>query len=862
MEFSTYAARTLKPVMQELSDVVCAYKWHIVGGVAVAGAVTALFKTRRTASWMVNLTKRNVNDGWRQTFNKRFVFKQTKAPPNSHSHPTSASNRTDAERSIDDFIISNGYKPFSVSTSARDADGTRFVYSAKDLDLDYKNDKLTKNHIVRMIDVDYYADVEYWLWRGRPVILYTFAPNSVGGPTTEGIFRVADDKVILQCNGGACYTHALWDYNLDHFIIKGKFWNLMVKVDQVKVPGDPDRRIVCLTPRTWTWAIFSWLYEPANTLKRRKISYGEANINAYTVTDSKGTKNMVSIAFKDTPYSVNIPYATAVSICKRLGQAKHPNITDVERYLSHDKFPDAAIAAPLVYEAFLGGWCRIIDEVRVGIIGDCGYAATAPHYQTLSPLVTEEGNDIGVQVWKPVITGCGIFPKSSYNNDAACIKGRIDDVANKTDPPPIYHKWMKEFIQAFPMAELNPTSIDYVIEQQNKPLQKIRCEMNKHFVGHQRFHVKSFMKKESYPKATDPRNISTCPPSHTMELSTFTYAAKEIFKRYPWFMPGKTPSEIAAAVQDMCIGEQHVMSSDFSRLDGTISAFLRLVERGVYLRLFKEKHRQRLAELLDAEISCKAHTATGQAYDPGASRLSGSPLTTDGNTIIVAFVVYCAMRKANMIKIGDILSILAIIYGDDEMTKKIPKHVLLATARALGLTLKVTEIPHGEPVEFLARIFVDPWSTLTSIQNPRRALGKLHMSVVRNIDARIVANHKATGYLAMDPYTPILSDYCYHILRKTRDVTEAHKWRIELIQETPWWVQQFENDSWPQDFRDKRLMEKAVADNLEISVDMVRELCDQIRRDDWSPLEYEIESSVSSVITGDGEPRLASRASV
>lgn len=118
--------------------------------------------------------------------------------------------------------------------------------------------------------------------------------------------------------------------------------------------------------------------------------------------------------------------------------------------------------------------------------------------------------------------------------------------------------------------------MEYVIEKQKRPLKRIRCEQNRMWVGKTCTVVRSFMKKEAYGKVTDPRNISTVPPSHTMSLSCYTYAAKEeVFRKLPWFMPCQTPREITEAVMDLVNGQDYVLSCDYSRLDGTIDAFLR-----------------------------------------------------------------------------------------------------------------------------------------------------------------------------------------------------------------------------------------------------------------------------------------------
>nr|WKV33382.1 MAG: RNA-dependent RNA polymerase [Riboviria sp.] len=627
----------------------------------------------------------------------------------------------------------------------------------------------------------------------------------------------------------------------------------MVKVDQMTVPEDSQRRVICLTPTTWYPSVFNGLFGEPQTLKRRRITYGEANVLTYTSTKKEKSMCMVSLGVNGSPSSVSIKYQTLIGLCLRLQQAKHPNVSDVEKYLRNDGVEEAPILAPIIYAAWEGGWYRV-DYKVVNKQVACGKVSKAPHYQVLGPLLTEIGEPIGEQVWKPVVTGAAVFPRRSYNNDTQAVVGRIDNVRNTTKPKGAYVKYMREFVRAFPAAKLDPLSISEVIEIQNRPTQRARSEQAKPWVGNSELTVKAFMKKESYQKISDPRNISTCTTSHTLNLSTYTYQAKKIFQTYDWFVPGLKPAEIVNAVQEFVLDTDSIMSTDYSRLDGTISAFLRKVERGVYLRLFHSRYAKELGELLDAEVKCKATTATGKAYDPGFSRLSGSPLTTDGNTIIVAFVLYCAARKAGYIEEGEIHRIPGLVYGDDQMAKHVPEELLVAVATDLGLGLKVETARIGQPFTYLSRVFIDAWSTKTTIQSPLRALSKMHLSCVRNVDPRIVARYKAEGYYVTDRCTPLISDYCLRIIADTSDVTELHLANPQLKRDANWWLTEFGSDaSWPQDESDRDAMEFIVAKDLALEVTELRNLCERVRDGDWTPLEKQLPVTVPAVVTSGGD---------
>nr|APG76337.1 hypothetical protein [Hubei noda-like virus 13] len=836
-----------------------AIAWGLAAAVVgLGGFYLAKRYWRRGCSKLCDSLKTPINPDVRESFHSRFVFSYSGAREAEHSHPTAAALRTDAERSIDDWILQIGRQPYSVSKSARDDCGERLYYVPKDLDLKCTSDKVGPSSVIRMIDVDYYADMERWLWTGCPVVAYTFAPDTVGGSIVDGSFCIDDDHVVASFNGGAEYRHKLWDYNCDHIVVKGFIRSLLVKVDQVRIPQDPTRRVVLLTPVTWYFSVFnSILFDEVPTLRRRKFTYGTANVSVYQRRDlvdrAHVTKVFVSVSYVSTPTAVETEFGIFQAIQLRLTNSKHPNISDVERYLEHSKVTSAKALAPILFDAWQGGWVGVKYK-QLGKQADSGVARTtlrAPHFQISQGLLNEDGEDYAVVVGEPVVLGAAVFPRRSRNNDDQAVEGRINSIRNEVVPRGQYRKYAKEFIKAFPLGQYSPWEISDVIEKQSRPTQRMRNERGISWFGQENFLVKAFMKKESYAKVTDPRNISTCTVSHTVLLSSYTYAAKEEFKKYNWFVPGRTPIQIAEGVQDFVMPVGWVTENDFSRLDGTISEFLRGVERGVYLRLFKPEFKPKLAKLLDDEIRCRATTATGTKYDPGWSRLSGSPLTTDSNTLLVGFYFYCAAREAKIIQEGDLHAIPALIYGDDSVSKLLTEKLLTRVAKDLGLSLKCSVVARGKSVQFLARKFVDPWTTTSSVQDPLRALGKIHLSAISDVDKELVLLNKVKGYLVTDPYTPIMSEYCTYYADRYKHL-EKRLSDKRLERERSFWVAEYgeESGAWPQQSCDVGLMEQEVAKSLEISVDDLRQRCERYKTGDFSePLQRVLRIDVPAAVS-------------
>lgn len=806
-------------------------------------------KDRAYLSKKCDARKINVNQSFRDLFTKRFVYGSDKIQSSGHSHARAANDRRLAELSIRNFITQQGFEPYAVSPSARDfkagIDCNRLYYSPKDLDQPYANTKINPNHVLYMIDVDYYANMEKWLLYGNPILLYTMIPNSVGGMVPDGSYHFEDDKLCLTMNGGAKYEHLLWDYGLDFFIVTDQKvgWSVMVKVDQLVSPLDSQRRIVCLTPTTWYPSKYNRpLFGTVPTLSRFKVKFGDVNILINQTAEKDGTSKVnICAGFNGTPTSLRLRYDLFIGICKRLSLDKHPAVATVERYLNVDKIPDAGILAPIIFDAYSNGWFSS-KYSKLKSITHAGVARTsAPHYQALEPLLNDDGRQIGTVISKPLIDGAGIFPCESFNNDTQAIRGRVENIRNNKEPNNYMRKLADEFIRSFPNGVAYPLSESEVIEEQTKPLQKVRSEQNKHWLRDS-FVVKAFMKKESYPKATDPRNISTCPPAHTIKLSRYTYAIKEVLKQYPWFIPAHTPTQIVEKLREFVTDSDEVLETDYSRLDGTISEFLRMIERGVYLRICNANDRPFLSQLLEDEYNCKAWTATGVKYDPGFSRLSGSPLTTDGNTLITAFVVYAAARRQNYLRAFNINRIPTMAYGDDGITKCISAKNLELTAKQLGLTLKCVSRKAGTPVTFLARVFVDPWSTETSVQDPARSLGKIHLSSIKNAPNEVVAVNKANGYLTTDPLTPILSQYCRNICNTHPQVTSTVIKKYKLDSEN-WWVNNFA-DSWPQHDYDIELMRNVVGEALHLSPSEVIQYENDVLKGKWKIISLPLPATI------------------
>ena len=280
--------------------------------------------------------------------------------------------------------------------------------------------------------------------------------------------------------------------------------------------------------------------------------------------------------------------------------------------------------------------------------------------------------------------------------------------------------------------------------------------------------------------------------STTVLLSAYTYAFKEyICKPQEWFGPALNCKETVEALAPVAING--FIETDYSRFDGTISEFLQMrVVKPSYMRYFGNNgDTENLSKLFDSIFARKATTQSGFRYDPGWGTRSGSPITTEANTIINAFVCYAALRSLNQ-AVDTAWRNLGLYYGDDGIHRNIPnlENALVVVAKELGLTIEIQARTKHSMMTYLGRVFIDPLTSSDSFQDPRRFLPKLHLSANTQVSLEQAMYNKAIGYLVTDPLTPILSDWAQRQIELSGLTTPLRLTMDEYFKTTNAWPQE------------------------------------------------------------------------
>lgn len=720
-----------------------------------------------------------------------------------HTHPLSASYRTAVNEYMKDVVINAGFTPYSVSKSASDQIGNRFYYGIKDLGMVTRNDPVPENAALIFTDVDYYADMRHWLLLNKPIMMYTFAPSTLAGTTDEYSFRTVGDYVEYRVSGGAIYQHKIWDYKGDCMTVEDPSTNevLTFNVEQRVIEGDSDHRIVLLTPMARV-PYPHCLYLTGHCPLVRK-TYGDGEYRHMFDPLTKILSLATDGAYTSIEISMDVYNAIRERIKAKCGM---PLVSDIEKYLSQQRDIDAVLKAPLLFS--------LMDvEFRPNVVST---GKVQVSYQPFTPgnkqqLISEDGKPKGRAISNPILSQPALMPVKSVASDISSIEGRVVKPRNNRDPP-IYLKHLKgEFVRNV-IGTLAGTgsslSTEEVQSKQDKPAQKARFENSKHYFSENVIGcLRTFIKAEGYSSPNDPRTITQVPQEVTTLLSEYTYAFKEaVLKKQAWYGPGKTPMETIDRLA-LLTTTDGVITTDFSRFDGSISEFLQSVAKACYMSYLTTADRARFGNLYKAIFVKTAYSECGVKYDAGDGTRSGSPITTDANTIINAYVMYCALRRLKMTEV-DAMAAIGLACGDDGYlrNRKGLTEALVSVCTDLGLTLK-PELHDEGPYPYLGRYFCDPATTETSFQDPMRTFAKIHISANSNVSNSQARVNKCLGYLTTDRLTPILAEYCKLALKPTdgddpktdyagRDFSKEEQYRQTL--------------AWPQHDADKDLIDQQV----------------------------------------------------
>lgn len=729
------------------------------------------------AKWATKLISRSLalpnvgSSRQRQVFNE-LPLVSSKVQQN-HTHGTAARDRNTSSATSALAARALGFEPYFIQQSLSDVRkaraGDRSFHWAKDLAIppaEFSFDPA--EHAAVLVDVDHYINMPSLLaQKPGTYFVCTFQPTTSAESVGEYSFRfLRDGQISYRVSGGAEYVHQIWDYSGDTLLVEdsGLLQKRVVAyhIDRKRV--DDHHVVIMLTvigQFTTIAALPTSLLIEGKPLKRFNPVIG----NHVVIDVVKADGLYRSIAPIGGHTAVTLPKSQFDAVLAVAHVAKVP-ITPA--MVASNIVPSSPAGLPT--ERLPPGHAAIIaDYTREGV-PESPPVVYPPSASML--VVSFDKHDYSAPVsltgfGSPLIGPCYGFP-SSIASDDQCIAGRVEAFQGKPVEPilPSVAGYMQEFVEFLVPTKHrgHPVGDDEVHQRQDRPSQ--RSVLNEAAVtgnGYKRAWA-AFVKKETYQKPTDPRNISIAAPATKLAYSRYQYAfTDDIMSNAEWYAFNKNPAQIAARVCDVLVLARWSVIADGSRFDGHVTRSARVLERMCMLRFFAVDHHSGLNEAMDEQIALPGTTEHGRKYQSGYSRGSGSLETANFNSILTAFIGYCAQRETTVGGVrkspDQAWASLGVYGGDDSLEGDVDADALRRSASIMGQEYDVEVIRRGDiGINFLNRQFgPNVWNgDPSSMANPARLLSKLWVGPAHLTNVLQRFGERMSGYYRMDRNSPVI----------------------------------------------------------------------------------------------------------
>jgi hypothetical protein len=679
-----------------------------------------------------------------------------------------------------------------------------------------------------MVDVDYYTDVRRWMCYSKPLLLYTFVPSDAAGVHGDGAWELTRgsytdaagcasyEGTVLKCmvNGGACYTHPIWDYNHDNLSVIDWYGNCVTfYVEQRQCPSG--RRIVGLFPAS-SVAFPYWIRVPRTVLSRFECMVGDVAV----VDRGDGC---LSISCPGSFEALEVSRIDYAGWCAKAQAVGLKHVVDVEKWMSvseNKKTKDARIRwAPILFGLIQAGWKPSGATSVVLKTGSTTFVpggAAPEHYvcqHTAAPGDSPTGGEIAIAFAPPLVTCPTPVPARCMANAAAAHQIRVKDTQKKFAGHTFKSDlagYAAEFVRLVlgeDRGTVMPLSIDELSERWTRPSQALTVS---------RLHtevqpepeprtMRGFGKAEPVYK---PRNVVNCDGDHNAPLATYTLAIMDHLKeKHPWVGCGLAPCAVEARVHavatGLCVPDEIRERLGFAKLDVTHEGDITNCDGSekrwhrdhvtdpIMLGLIYGPCRPSLRKLLKHErAGFLVKMAEGYSYWAEWELISGTSATTLKNILKVAFGDYVALRRIGLSPV-EALKCLGVYCGDDSVSVALP-YPGLAEARVVALAdlamdQKLIVRTSPSPVSFLGEYhygaFFDCGRRLPDFW---RQAQKCHLSCNRGVTIDVAAANKALGALSSSTLSdPLLGPWFTQVAllsgaHNVQAMSREERWKMDL----------------------------------------------------------------------------------
>jgi hypothetical protein len=641
-------------------------------------------------------------------------------------------------------------------------DGNHHFYHSKDLYIDNKYQDIKPEHdIIKMVDVDYYVDLPFYISYMKPIIMYTLSITDLTYKDDECHYSISNDVLTHHLIGNGKYKHKLWKYDQDHILVHYGLNTYYCSLD-IR-PVDKIHMAVLIVPERKIYTPIARLFFTQN-LHRLSTKSDHPDFNLLTFR--RHDKTYISLSRVSFPNdSALIPLNTFQCIKGNLDHDKKAILATVERFLRTINEStlnlEIATATQLCFDYIQATAGRpIVYDSDAFALSDADVNYRPSSFASIHG---EEVKSYGRLIMKPILDE-GKVPTFGPDSDRVIISERLYKVAPQEQRlKSSILNYMEEFAKLLiPKPHtLTPLSEEQVDEVQVKPTQRSSFERVLSILGWRIRGPQAFQKKEPYSSIKAPRNITNCSVQHRVRYSRYTFPLATLLKSTEWYAFGNSPSAIATKVHEICQRSTTVLPTDFSKFDGTHSYALHILEKLILLRAYSTDDANEIMTIMASEINQKVKTAFEIEYTTLFSRLSGSPGTSLFNSIDNAFIAYIAYRLTGLAPV-DAYKHLGVYGGDDGISPDLSSLAFANACTLLGCIPKAAVQSSDEPIIFLGRIYPRPSVNNTSIIDIRRCLGKIHISTrpMDHTKERIIYD-KASSLFITDSNTPLISTFSH-----------------------------------------------------------------------------------------------------
>nr|WDS50617.1 MAG: nonstructural protein [Riboviria sp.] len=386
----------------------------------------------------------------------------------------------------------------------------------------------------------------------------------------------------------------------------------------------------------------------------------------------------------------------------------------------------------------------------------------------------------GRMIMHPICTKPAMVPACTRDNEEFCVRDRITAVrnTNKNTRSGSVRARSKQFAQLFHHYVAVETNHDIITPYTDE--QVLHCmprrDRAKQIGAEQilsRLKLFTFQKREAYPEPKAPRNISPVEPEYILKLSRYTYPFANVVHdaHLGWYMPGLKPRAVGMAVAR--VTSRPYFGADYSKFDGRQNYDLRGITARVISSFLTDHDDDEFRVWFNKECNLKAVTSHGVRYDVQGTMVSGSPLTTIGNTILNGFLYYRAIAHylsenpdaRNNIPLHkqawDILNEQVVCYGDDSLGPLWLKDTFMKLTNGLGVVVTEEDVSNG--ATFLGRVYLFDGKPY-SMADIRRVFPKMHITTL-SCDINQAACNKAIGLKSANPQEWWITKICDYVLR-------------------------------------------------------------------------------------------------